>query len=361
MLPTNSSANDTEYYDYEVMFKKHVHGRILLNDDLRMLDVMKKSKLKELNRDKDVFINRFSKYNQAKSVRTLPDVYFTRNTTPRSVSKSSFIVCRTSPCSFKTWHNLTDITKENIDVYKSEVLQTDDSRLSFRTPTHDSEKEENNSDRKSALLLRKSTSMAILCSDSVDGQKAEPRTDELVLPDFRQRSSTIPCYRRKSKNTNGDKKAVSKNNSKINESSPTQNCVNSVNSITGLPGGNKDVHQTFALSNTDIGITDCSSDVSAKHTDLHVTFALDENITERNSNRRTLSGRGCVQVREKSNVAQRSQETNPLVFRRRRSSMESTVTEQSLSTLAGKLAGTRPRLSVPKLYLEGSIENIQHT
>lgn len=345
MLPTNTSEKHSEYYDYEVMFKKHVHGRMLLNDDLRMLDVMKKSKLKELKRDKDVFISKFAKYNQGKSVRTLPDIHFTGNTTPRSVPKSSFIVCRTSPCSFKAWNNLTDVTKENVDVYKSNVLQTTDALLSFgNTPTHNSDKEEHNADRKSSWLLRKYTSIAGLCSDSVNGKKAEPRTDELRLPNFRQRASTTPSYSRKSKSTVGGKQDVSKHSSKKNECSPTQNCVNSVNSNAG---GNIDVNQNVAVSNTGMGIDDSSFDVSVKHTGLNVTFALDEYSIERNSSRRTLPGSGgFVQTREKSTVAQRSHDINPLMLRRRSSSMESTVTEQSISSLA-----MRQSLSVPKLYL----------
>jgi hypothetical protein len=257
------------------MFKRHVHDNLLLNNDLRLMDDMKKAKLKELSRDRDLFKAKFSKFHQLNSKRHMPEGHYTRNATPKASHKPSFIVCKNSPCSLKSWNNLTDLTKEKVDVYKTEVLQSDEAAVSFRRENKDrnSNAVKNSMQRKisappdrmpNGLQLSRSQTTLSKSTDLSD-QKSNLETDDFQLPDFRRRSSTMPSYCFRTKLNLGNKRSSPVLENKPQNTNEQKNKIELGNSIPC------------------VSISDHSSENIDKAMDkgLNVTFDLPDEDVER--------------------------------------------------------------------------------
>lgn len=280
-----ASPKHADFSDYEIMFKKHVHDNMLLNSDLRLLDEMKKSKLRELKRDTFAFKSRFSRYNKTKSVNSMPDVHYTGKTTPRAATKPSFVVCKTSPCSLKTWNNLTDITK-GFDVYRTDILQTEEAELSFKKKADDNSNTKENvtgdstkyGERKggSTVQQRSHSSIQKPFHKVVNVESAEEASEDFHLPDFRARASTMPSYCYKTKGTSHIKKAdnlISTRPSYEGKNESSENKTRPENSQS-------EENKKSSLSRPNISVIDCKSENAEKpsENELKVTFDLDEKV-----------------------------------------------------------------------------------
>lgn len=116
--------------DYEAMFKQHVHSNLMLHNRIRDMDSLKHKKMQELERNKARFKMQYSKYSTGNfSSVASPRC---RNGVKSATPKPVFIVCKHFPCSYRTWTAITDVSDSSIDLYKTDVLQTDEAPLSYR-------------------------------------------------------------------------------------------------------------------------------------------------------------------------------------------------------------------------------------
>ena len=117
--------------DYKAMFKKHVHSNLILHSKMRDIESLKRKKMQELERNKEQFKMRYARYSENNGVKSTSSPRY-RSDTKSAAPKPVFIVCEDFPCSFRTWSAITDVNDSSLDIYKTDVLQTEDPPVSFR-------------------------------------------------------------------------------------------------------------------------------------------------------------------------------------------------------------------------------------
>lgn len=168
---TGGMTTKSGHSDFEAIFKQHVHSNIVLHSRMQGMDSLKRKKFQELERQKYLFRMQYSKYNNG--LHNVSSVKVNKTNIKAAVPKPVFVVCKGFPYSLKTWHTITDVSDGSLDLYKTDVLQTEEKPVSFRTRSI-SDVSDNSTERR--------------CSTS---QNVIKNSEDEVLPRLRRRSHTM--------------------------------------------------------------------------------------------------------------------------------------------------------------------------